>query len=103
MSKRANGRWARSDYTPEEMYYIRFMGKKIKRRRIQLGYTQSKVAKLINTSFQQVQKYEKGTNVINNLKMERLRSALKIPYFKSGFLTNKYNFRIIKTNGKTSN
>ena len=93
---RKGGRWARTEYTPEEMSYIKFIGKKLKRRRIQLGYTQTTVGKLIKTSFQQVQKYEKGTNVINNLKMERLRLALQIPKYKSGFLSNKYN-------GKTSN
>jgi transcriptional regulator with XRE-family HTH domain len=85
------GRWARVDYTPEEINYAKFIGKKLKRRRVQLGYTQTKLGKLIKTSFQQVQKYEKGKNVINNLRMERLRCALQIPKYKSGFLTNKYN------------
>jgi len=91
MSKRITGRWPRAEYTPEEMSYIKFIGRKLKRRRMQLGYSQTKVGKLINTSFQQVQKYEKGKNVINNLKMERLRLALQIPKYKSGFLSNKYN------------
>ena len=85
------GRWPRRDYTPEEVRYLKFIGSKIKRRRIQLGYSQSKLGKLINTSFQQVQKYEKGKNVINNLRMEKLRLALQIPKYKSGFLSNKYN------------
>jgi transcriptional regulator with XRE-family HTH domain len=79
------GRWPRAEYTPEEMSYIKFIGKKLKRRRVQLGYTQTKVGKLIKTSFQQVQKYEKGTNVINNLKMERLRLLLKFQNIRVGF------------------
>ena len=85
------GRWPRKDYTPEEVSYLKFIGSKIKRRRMQLGYTQSKVGKLISTSFQQVQKYESGKNIINNIKLERLRNALSIPKHRIGFLTNKYN------------
>jgi len=85
------GRWARADYTPEEINYAKFIGKKLKRRRVQLGYTQTKIGKLISTSFQQVQKYESGKNIINNIKLERLRNALSIPKHRIGFLTNKYN------------
>jgi len=85
------GRWPRKDYTPEEIKYLKFIGTKIKRRRRQLKLTQTKVGQAINVTFQQVQKYEKGANVINNLKMERLRLALQIPKYKSGFLSNKYN------------
>ena len=90
------GRWPRKDYTEEEVAYLKFIGSKIKKRRLQLKLTQSKIGKIILTSFQQVQKYESGKNVINNIKLERLRNALCIPKHKIGFLTNKYN-------GKTSN
>ena len=36
---------------------------KLKLRRLALGLTQTKVAKAINVTFQQIQKYEKGTNL----------------------------------------
>ena len=85
------GRWPRRDYTPEEVEYLKFIGSKIRKRRLQLGYTQTKVGELISTSFQQVQKYESGKNIINNIKLERLRNALSIPKHRIGFLTNKYN------------
>ena len=85
------GRWPRRDYTPEEVEYLKFIGSKIRRRRLQLGYTQTKVGELISTSFQQVQKYESCKNIINNIKLERLRNALSIPKHRMGFLTNKYN------------
>ena len=85
------GRWPRKDYTPEEVAYLKFIGHKIRRRRKQLKLTQSKIGKMIFTTFQQVQKYEKGSNVINNIKLERLRNALCIPKDRMGFLTNKYN------------
>ena len=94
--KGMRGKWSRKDYTPEEIEYIKFIGLKIKKRRLQLGMTQSDVGKLIFTTFQQVQKYEKGTNVINNIKMERIRQALNIPQYRIGFLMNKYNRKEIK-------
>ena len=99
------GRWARKDYTPEEIAYLQFIGNKIKRRRKQLKLSQSKVGMMIMTTFQQVQKYEKGKNVINNIKLERIRKALCIPEHRMGFLTNKYNRRykpVWKINEKTS-
>ncbi len=92
-NKSERGRVKRADYTLEELEYVKFMGKKFKKRRNQLGLTQSKVGKLINTSFQQVQKYEGGRNVPSTVKIERLRQALNIPTNKVGFLFNKYNKR----------
>ena len=92
-NKSERGRVKRADYTSAELEYVKFMGKKFKKRRNQLGLTQSKVGKLINTSFQQVQKYEGGRNVPSTVKIERLRQALNIPTNKVGFLFNKYNKR----------
>ena len=92
-NKSERGRVKRADYTPAELEYVKFMGKKFKKRRNQLRLTQIRVGKLINTSFQQVQKYEKGTNVPSTVKIERLRQALNIPTTKVGFLFNKYNKR----------
>ena len=92
-NKSERGRVKRADYTSAELEYVKFMGKKFKKRRNQLKLTQSRVGKLINTSFQQVQKYEKGANVPSTVKIERLRQALNIPTTKVGFLFNKYNKR----------
>ena len=92
-NKSERGRVKRADYTPEELEYVKFMGKKLKKRRNQLGLTQTKVGKLIRTSFQQVQKYETGVNVPSTVKIERLRQALNVPTTKVGFLFNKFNKR----------
>ena len=92
-NKLERGRVKRADYTLEELEYVKFMGKKFKKRRNQLGLTQTRVGKMINTSFQQVQKYEGGRNVPSTVKIERLRQALNIPTNKVGFLFNKYNKR----------
>ena len=40
------------------------LGKKLRMRRLSLGLTQTKVANAINVTFQQIQKYEKGTNAV---------------------------------------
>ena len=45
----------------EENFNIH-LGKKLTNEKIILGLTQTKVAQAINVTFQQIQKYEKGTN-----------------------------------------
>ena len=56
-------------------------------RRLALGLTQTKVAQAINVTFQQIQKYEKGTNGISSLRVMQLANFLKVPvvYFFEGF------------------
>ena len=63
------------------------IGKKIKYRRLELGLTQTKVVKVLNYSFQQIQKYEKGTNAVSSLGLLRLANFLKVPitYFYEGY------------------
>jgi transcriptional regulator with XRE-family HTH domain len=48
-------------------------------RRLALGLTQTKVANAINVTFQQIQKYEKGTNGISSLRLMQLANFLKVP------------------------
>ena len=56
-------------------------------RRLALGLTQTKVAQAINVTFQQIQKYEKGTNGISSLRIMQLANFLKVPvvYFFEGY------------------
>ena len=42
--------------------FNKHLGNKLKLRRLALGLTQTKVAKAINVTFQQIQKYENGIN-----------------------------------------
>jgi DNA-binding XRE family transcriptional regulator len=44
-------------------------GLKLRMRRLSLGLTQTKVSRMLHVSFQQIQKYEKGTNAISSLKL----------------------------------
>ena len=45
--------------------FVEYIGLRLRLRRISLGYTQTKIAHLLKCTFQQVQKYELGKNVIS--------------------------------------
>ena len=90
--------------------FNKHLGNKLKLRRLALGLTQTKVAKAINVTFQQIQKYEKGTNGVSAIRLLQLSNYLKVPisYFfedfseylinlertKEGHMTVNYNFLI---------
>ena len=59
--------------------FNRHLGSKLRMRRLALGLTQTKVAQAINVTFQQIQKYEKGTNGISSLRIMQLGNILKVP------------------------
>ena len=52
-----------------EENFNKHLGNKLKLRRLALGLTQTKVAKAINVTFQQIQKYEKAMNEIGSSKL----------------------------------
>jgi transcriptional regulator with XRE-family HTH domain len=62
-------------------------GKRLRKARIELGKTQSWVGEQIKVTFQQVQKYEKGTNGMSGATLGRLAIALnvKVTYFYEGY------------------
>ena len=66
------------------------LGRKLRMRRLSLGLTQTKVANAINVTFQQIQKYEKGTNGVSSSRLIQLSSFLKVPitYFFEDFAEN---------------
>jgi len=59
--------------------FNRHLGSKLRMRRLALGLTQTKVAQAINVTFQQIQKYEKGTNGISSLRIMQLGKILNVP------------------------
>ena len=59
--------------------FNKHLGNKLKLRRLALGLTQTKVAKAINVTFQQIQKYEKGTNGVSSNRLMQLSQFLKVP------------------------
>ena len=70
-----------------EVNFNKHLGNKLKIRRLALGLTQTKVAKAINVTFQQIQKYEKGTNGVSSIRLLQLSNYLKVPinYFFEDF------------------
>ena len=58
--------------------FNKHLGSKLRMRRLALGLTQTKVAQAINVTFQQIQKYEKGTNGISSLRIMQLANFLKV-------------------------
>ena len=63
------------------------LGKQLRARRSSLGLTQTQVARAINVTFQQIQKYEKGTNGVSSSRLLQLANFLKVPikYFFDEF------------------
>ncbi len=96
----------------EENFNIH-LGKKLRMRRLSLGLTQTKVANAINVTFQQIQKYEKGTNGVSSSRLMQLSNFLKVPvtYFYEDYANSQatadstedlnYSF-LIKTFGRLS-
>jgi transcriptional regulator with XRE-family HTH domain len=81
-----------------EENFNKHLGNKLKLRRLALGLTQTKVAKAINVTFQQIQKYEKGTNGVSSIRLLQLSNYLKVPinYFFEDF--SEYLINIEKSN-----
>ena len=78
--------------------FNKHLGNKLKLRRLALGLTQTKVAKAINVTFQQIQKYEKGTNGVSSIRLLQLANYLKVPvnYFFEDF--SEYAINLEKLN-----
>jgi transcriptional regulator with XRE-family HTH domain len=55
------------------------VGERLRIRRKFLGMSQSELAQTIGLTFQQVQKYERGTNRISASKLFEASAALKVP------------------------
>ena len=81
------------------------LGKKLRMRRLSLGLTQTKVANAINVTFQQIQKYEKGTNGVSSIRLLQLSNYLKVPinYFFEDFSEYLINSDRIKEAHMTVN
>ena len=80
--------------------FNRHLGAKLRMRRLALGLTQSKVAQAINVTFQQIQKYEKGTNGISSLRLMQLASFLKVTVM---YFFDDYSSQLKQVNQNTEN
>ena len=85
--------------------FNKHLGSKLKLRRLALGLTQTKVAKAINVTFQQIQKYENGTNGVRSIRLLQLSNYLKVPinYFFEDFSEYAINAEKTKESHMTVN
>ena len=62
------------------------VGERIRERRTMMGLTQENLANALSISYQQVQKYERGTNRVSASRLWDLAAALGVPvsYFFDG-------------------
>jgi transcriptional regulator with XRE-family HTH domain len=57
----------------------KYVGSRVRMRRIMLGMSQEKLGEALGLTFQQVQKYEKGTNRVGASRIQQIAEILQIP------------------------
>ena len=57
----------------------KYVGSRVRMRRIMLGMSQEKLGDALGLTFQQVQKYEKGTNRIPSSRLQQISHILQVP------------------------
>jgi transcriptional regulator with XRE-family HTH domain len=65
----------------------REIGEKIKKRRKELGISQERLAEILSVTYQQVQRYENGTNRLNVENIQLVADALSVSvsyFFENG-------------------
>jgi transcriptional regulator with XRE-family HTH domain len=64
----------------------RYVGSRVRIRRITMGLSQERLGEALGVTFQQVQKYEKGSNRIGASRLQNISKVLTVPvsYFFDG-------------------
>jgi transcriptional regulator with XRE-family HTH domain len=72
------------------------VGSRVRMRRMMLGMSQEKLGNNLGLTFQQVQKYEKGTNRIGASRLQQISHILQVPvsFFFEGAPTNTNPVRV---------
>jgi transcriptional regulator with XRE-family HTH domain len=63
------------------------VGSRVRMRRMMLGMSQTKLAEALGITFQQVQKYEKGSNRVSSSRLQQAAHILQVPvmfFFEGG-------------------
>jgi len=55
------------------------VGNRVRMRRLMLGMSQEKLGEALGVTFQQVQKYEKGTNRVSASRLQQISHILQVP------------------------
>ncbi|WP_290943191.1 helix-turn-helix transcriptional regulator, partial [Hyphomonas sp.] len=75
----------------DNIIFNQSLGKKIKSRRLELKKTQTWLAKKLGVTFQQIQKYEKGSNGTSAYRLWEISKALRVSmsyFFPTPMLPN---------------
>ncbi|MBB3616273.1 MULTISPECIES: helix-turn-helix transcriptional regulator [unclassified Rhizobium] len=72
------------------------VGSRVRTRRLMLGMSQERLAEQIGVTFQQVQKYEKGTNRIGASRLQAIAGVLAVPV---AFFFQQDNSQPLNTDG----
>jgi transcriptional regulator with XRE-family HTH domain len=56
-----------------------YVGQRVRMRRLQMGISQEVLGKRLNLTFQQVQKYEKGSNRVSASRLQQISNILNVP------------------------
>ena len=56
-----------------------FVGSRVRMRRKMLGFSQEKLGEKLGITFQQIQKYEKGTNRVGASRLQAMAHAMEVP------------------------
>jgi transcriptional regulator with XRE-family HTH domain len=70
-----NGKMAKKAPNPIDKH----VGSRVRMRRMMLGMSQEKLGDALGLTFQQVQKYEKGTNRIGASRLQQISHILQVP------------------------
>ncbi|WP_047466359.1 helix-turn-helix domain-containing protein [Rhizobium rhizogenes] len=73
-----------------------YVGSRVRMRRLMLGMSQERLADQIGVTFQQVQKYEKGTNRIGASRLQAIANVLAVPV---AFFFQQDNTQPLATDG----
>jgi transcriptional regulator with XRE-family HTH domain len=57
----------------------KYAGDRVRTRRLALGMSQTELGQALGITFQQVQKYEKGTNRISTSRLQQIANILEVP------------------------
>lgn len=71
-----------------------YVGGRLRLRRIMLGISQQELGAIVGITFQQVQKYEKGTNRIGASRLYNIARALRVSveyFFEDMLVNDKFN------------
>lgn len=70
-----------------------YVGKRVRAQRLMMGMSQTELGDKVGITFQQIQKYERGTNRVSGSRIQQVANVLQVPvsfFFDDGPQTGKH-------------